>query len=140
MSFRNPDFDSIRRLLDGARTIALVGYSPREDRPSHRIAARLKQVGYRVIPVRPGLREGLGETAYADLRSIPESIAIDLVDVFRAAESAPAVVADCLARRVPAGWFQDGIVHEAAALEAQASGITVVMDRCIWRDYRSLHP
>jgi predicted CoA-binding protein len=77
--------------------------------------------------------EVLGEKAYPSLADIP--FAIDLVDVFRAAEHVPAIVEQCLALHLPAIWIQEGIVHDAAALHAQAGGMTVVMDRCLLKDY-----
>mgnify|MGYP000935950379 CR=1 FL=1 len=134
--FSNPETAALAKLLTEARTIAVVGYSPRDDRPSHRIAVALQRAGYRVIPVRPGISEGLGERAYARVQDVPD--AVDIVDVFRAAEFAPAVVEDCIARKVPAVWFQDGIFHEEAAQRARGAGLTVIMDRCIWRDFRHL--
>jgi predicted CoA-binding protein len=77
--------------------------------------------------------EVLGEKAYASLADIP--FAIDLVNVFRAAEHVPAIVEQCLALHLPAIWVQEGIVHEDAALRAQAGDMTVVMDRCLLKEY-----
>ncbi len=134
--FRNPSSAEIRELLTRAKTIAVVGLSPNPARPSHRIARRLQEWGYRVIPVRPALDRVLGEKAYPRLADVPERI--DLVDVFRAAQHLEPIVRDCIERKVPALWLQSGIVHEAAAARASAAGIRVVMDRCIAVDYRHL--
>lgn len=134
--FRNPSASAIRELLAEVRSIAVVGFSPKPERPSHRIGRALQGFGYRVIPVHPALAEGLGEKAYRRLRELPEPP--DLVDVFRAPEHVEAVVDDCIAIGVRRLWLQDGVVNEAAAERAAAAGITVVMDRCIWRDYRAL--
>lgn len=134
--FENPSGDEMRALLAGAKTIAVVGLSPNPERPSHRIARRLQQWGYRVVPVRPALAEVLGEKAYARLSQVPGKI--DLVNVFRAADQLDPVVDDCIALHVPALWIQEGIVNEAAAGRAQAAGIMVVMDRCISVEYRRL--
>lgn len=134
--FENPSGDEMRALLAGAKTIAVVGLSPNPERPSHRIARRLQQWGYRVVPVRPALAEVLGEKAYARLSQVPGKI--DLVNVFRAADKLDPVVDDCIALQVPALWIQEGIVNEAAAGRAQAAGIMVVMDRCISVEYRRL--
>ncbi len=134
--FENPSGDEMRALLAGAKTIAVVGLSPNPERPSHRIARRLQQWGYRVIPVRPAVAEVLGEKAYARLSQVPGNI--DLVNVFRAADRLDAVVDDCIALHLPALWIQEGIVNEAAAGRAQAAGIKVVMDRCISVEYRRL--
>lgn len=136
MSFRNPDADGLRALLKRAKTIAVVGLSPNPDRPSHRIGRRLKEWGYRVVPVRPALDEVLGEKAYPNLASIP--FKPDLVDVFRSPDQVDPVVDECIALGIPALWLQEGVVNEAAARRAQAAGIEVVMDRCISVDYRRL--
>lgn len=132
----NPAPDEIRELLARVRTIAVVGLSPRPDRPSHTVARALQRYGYRIVPVRPAVAEVLGEKAYARLADIP--FPIDLVDVFRAAEHVPALVEEAITIGAPAIWLQDGIVHEAAAERARDAGLTVVMDRCIYRDYVTL--
>ena len=149
MTFVYPGDDAVRALLGSVRTIAVVGLSPHPARPSHRVARAMQQRGYRIVPVRPHVSEVLGEKAYATLADIP--FAIDLVNVFRAAEHLPAIVEQCLAlhstqpavtpgHRLPnAIWIQKGIVHEAAARRAQAGGMTVVMDRCIIKEYVRLY-
>jgi len=126
----------MRALFARARTIAVVGLSPKPDRPSHRIARRLKAWGYRVIPVRPAVSEVLGEKAYPRLSAVPETI--DLVDVFRAAEEVGPIVEQCIALKIPAVWIQLGIVNEEAAERARAAGMFVAMDRCISVDYHRL--
>ena len=136
MSFANPPIDEIRALLRRVRTIAVVGLSPKPERPSHAVARALQGFGYRIVPVRPASTEVLGEKAYAQLRDVPPPI--DLVDVFRAAEHLDALVDDCLALGIPAIWIQEGIVNEAAAQRARDAGMTVVMDRCIYKDYMAL--
>jgi predicted CoA-binding protein len=93
----------------------------------------MQHYGYRIVPVRPLVGAMLGEQAYASLADIP--FKVDLVDVFRAAEHVPAIVEQSLALHLPAIWIQEGIVHEAAAQQAQAGGMTVVMDRCLLKDY-----
>ncbi len=133
MSFSNPDDAAIRTLLQRVKTIAVVGLSPQPDRPSHRVARAMQGFGFRIIPVRPAIVEVLGEKAYATLADIP--FAVDLVDVFRAAEHIPAIVDRCLALHSPALWIQEGIVADAAAQRARDAGMTVVMDRCIYKDY-----
>jgi hypothetical protein len=133
MKFQNPSDDDIRALLLRVRTIAVVGLSPRVVRPSHRVATALQRFGYRIIPVRPGVHEVLGERAYAQLRELPERP--DLVDVFRAPEYVSAIVDDCIALGVKALWLQEGVIDEAAAQRARDAGMFVVMDRCAYRDY-----
>ncbi len=132
--FSNPDSETIRALLASARTIAVVGYSPNPARPSHQIAKIMRERGYRIIAVRPGIDSALGERAYARLEDITEPI--DIVDVFRSPEHVPAIVESCLARPPRCLWLQDGVVHSQAALRAQSHGIVVVMNRCIARDCR----
>jgi predicted CoA-binding protein len=133
MMFSNPDDASLGGLLDRIRTIAVVGLSPQPARPSFRVARAMQQYGYRIVPVRPLVDEVLGEKAYASLADVP--FPVDLVDVFRAAEHLPAIVEQCLALHLPSIWIQEGIVHEAAAQRAQAGGMTVVMDRCLLKEY-----
>ena len=123
---------TIRRVLTETRTIALVGWSPKADRPSHRVAAFLKARGYRVIPVNPGQagQIALGETVRASLAEIGEPV--DMVDIFRRSEEAGAVVDEALAvlPGLKAVWMQLGVVDAAAAARAEAAGVTAVMDRC----------
>jgi predicted CoA-binding protein len=126
------DDATIRRVLTETRTIALVGWSPKPDRPSHRVAAFLKAQGYRVIPVNPGQagQIALGETVRGSLAEIGETV--DMVDIFRRSEEAGAVVDEALAvlPGLKAVWMQLGVVDAAAAARAEAAGVTAVMDRC----------
>lgn len=133
-AFNNPDTAEIMQILRNCRRIAVVGLSPKPARPSHQVARGLQEFGYRIVPVRPALESVLGEKAYPDLYAVPG--AIDLVDVFRAPEQVDPIVDACIALQVPVLWLQDDVINEPAALRAQAHGITVVMDRCIYRDYR----
>ena len=123
----------IRTLLTTVRSIAVVGWSPKADRPSHRVAAFLKSRGYRVIPVNPGQagQEALGETVRASLSEVwAEAGPVDMVDIFRRSEEAGAVVDEAIALGAKAVWMQLGVIDEAAAERARAAGLTVVMDRC----------
>jgi predicted CoA-binding protein len=136
MSFTNPTPDQIRTLLTQVHSVAVVGLSPQPARPSFNVAKALQGFGYRIIPVRPLVDEVLGEKAYPDLESLPELP--DIVDVFRASEHVPAIVDSCIKLGIKNLWLQDGVIHEEAALRAQAAGITVVMDRCMYRDHSQL--
>lgn len=136
MDFANPDAAERRALLKKAHTIAVLGLSPKPERPSHRVALQLQSFGYKIIPVRPGINTLLGERVYADIMDVAEPI--DLVNVFRRSEYLPSIVAACLARGVPALWAQLGISHAQAAARAREGGMMVVMDRCIAVDYREL--
>jgi len=136
MPFANPAPDQICTLLKNLRNIAVVGLSPNPARPSFRVASGLQQAGYRIIPVRPLVQEMLGERAYPDLYSLLELP--DIVDVFRAPEFVPEIVEACIKLGIKKLWLQEGVINEAAALRAQEAGMTVVMDRCMWRDYSQL--
>lgn len=136
--FTNPDNDAILHMLQQIHTVAVVGLSPNQARPSFRVARGLQSKGYRIIPVRPMVEEVLGERAYPDLASLAELP--DIVDVFRASEHVPAIVESCINLGIKYLWLQEGVINEAAALRAQQAGITVVMDRCLWRDASTLLP
>jgi predicted CoA-binding protein len=136
MSFENPGPDAIRALLKSVKTIAVVGFSAKLERPSHSIARQLQRFGYRIIPVRPGISEGLGEKAYPNLSAVPEPI--DLVNVFRSPGQVPPIVDECLRLGLKAIWMQEGAANEEAARTAAAGRMTVVMDRCILRDFTRL--
>jgi len=120
----------IKALLDGARTIALVGASDRPDRPSYGVMATLQRHGYRVIPVNPQITgEHIhGEFVFRDLDQLGDPI--DIVDIFRRSDAAGAVVDQAIAIGAKAVWMQLGVIDDAAAARAEAAGLKVVMDRC----------
>ena len=136
--FTNPTPDQLRSLLREVKTIAVVGLSPNVARPSYRVSRAMQGFGYRIVPVRPAVSEVLGEKAYARLSDIP--FEVDLVDVFRNPDDVGPIVDECIALGVRRLWLQDGVVNEEAAEKARAAGITVVMDRCVWRDYVDFIP
>jgi predicted CoA-binding protein len=138
MNFKNPEPAEIKALLQRVKTIAVVGLSPKPDRPSFGVSQTMQRFGYRIVPVRPALSEALGEKAYAKLADIP--FPVDLVNVFRESAAIPGVVDEALAIGAPAIWIQEGIVHDEAAEKAHAAGLTVVMDRCIYKEYVRLMP
>jgi len=121
----------ILELLEKAKTIAVVGCSPKPERDSHRVAAHLQAAGYRVIPINPGADEILGVKAYPDLASIPAEVEIDIVDVFRRPEHIPAVVDAVLLRGTKALWLQLGCANPEAEQRARDAGLEVVSDLCI---------
>jgi predicted CoA-binding protein len=129
MSHQNPSDQEIARLLTDAKTIAIVGASSNPEKASHGIMQKLQSVGYRVIPVNPRETEILGERSYASLLDVPERI--DIVDVFRRAEDAPAIADEAATIGAKALWLQTGIVSEEAAERARKGGLAVVMDACI---------
>ncbi len=119
----------IRDILTRVKTIAVVGWSPKPDRPSHGVAAFLKGRGYRVIPVNPGQagQAALGERVVATLA---EAGPVDMVDIFRRSEEAGAVADEAVRLGAKVVWMQLGVMDEAAAARARAAGVQVVMNRC----------
>ncbi len=142
MSFQNPSREAIRALLQQARTIAVIGLSDDPGRPSHGVTQSMRGFGYRILPVNPTLQQWEDIPAHADLDAAVAALQpgehIDIVNVFRRPARVGAVVDDCLRLRLPALWLQVGVVNEVAAARAAAAGMTVVMDRCIWVDRRSM--
>lgn len=128
--------DEIEQILKEFRTIAVVGLSPKADRPSYRVAAYLQAQGYRILPVNPKADEVLGEKSYPSLSAVP--VPIDVVDIFRRPEEVPPVVEEAIRVRAKAVWMQEGIVHETAAARARAAGLLVVMDRCMLKEHERL--
>ena len=136
--------ETIREILESTRTIAVVGLSDNESRPSYSVSRYMQQQGYRIIPVNPGIESALGEKAYGLLDDAcktlgEQGIKIDLVNVFRAPSFVPEVVKDVMRLKIPALWLQEGVCHEEAVVWAQADGIKVVMDRCILKDHAAAH-
>lgn len=122
--------DRISRILTTVKTIALVGWSPKADRPSHRVAAFLAARGYRVVPVNPGQAgqdSGLGEPVRGSLAEVGP---VDMVEIFRRSEEVGPVVDEALATGAKVIWMQLGVINAEAAEKARAAGLEVVMDRC----------
>ena len=134
MSFQNPSQGEIKALLQRVKTVAVVGLSTDPDRPSYSVSSYLQGNGYRIVPVRPGGGEILGEKVYGRLSEIP--FAVDIVDHFRRSSEVGAHVDEAIELRVPAVWMQEGVIDEAAALRARDAGLTVVMDRCMLKEHR----
>ena len=121
----------LARLVLEARTIAVVGLSPKTARPSNEVATYMQEAGYRIVPVNPGHDQILGERSYRTLADAARDQYIDIVDVFRRSELAGGVVDEALAIRPGLIWLQVGVVDEEAAARAAARGIPMVMDRCL---------
>lgn len=130
------DSRGLRRILEAARVIAVVGHSDKPQRTSYSIGRYLREAGYRVYAVNPTISEVDGEKAYASLVEVPEPI--DIVNVFRRSEFLDEVVDQAIAVGAKAIWAQLGVYDEAAASKAEATGLDVVMDRCIMVDHRML--
>ncbi|MBM4463843.1 MAG: CoA-binding protein [Chloroflexi bacterium] len=123
-------------ILSTFRRVAIIGLSPKPERPSYRVAAYLKEQGYKIVPVNPGEKEILGEMCYPDLASIPQSV--EVVDVFRRAEEVPAVVEEAIRVGAKAVWMQEGVINEEAAHRARKAGLLVVMDKCMRKEHLKL--
>ena len=125
--------ETITRIFDECRIIAVVGLSSDPMRPSHDVSSYMQRRGYRVIPVNPNETEVLGEKAYPALADVPEKI--DLVDIFRRSDEAGKAVDEAIAVGAKAVWLQDGVIDNEAAQRALDAGLLVVMDRCWLRDH-----
>ena len=126
---RYQDEATIRAILNGMRTIAIVGLSPNNLRPSNFVGFYLQRHGYHIVPVNPAASEILGETSYPTLGAIP--FAVDVVDVFRAPAYVPEIAREAVAIHAGALWLQFGVISAQGAAIAEASGLRVVMDRCL---------
>ena len=126
----------VEQLLRRTRTIAIVGLSPKENRPSNMVARYLLDAGYSIYPVNPGHTEILGKPCFPNLSSIP--VKIDIVDIFRRSEEVLPFVEEAVRIGAAAVWMQLGIVNQPAAEYARANGLAVIMDRCIKIDHMNL--
>jgi predicted CoA-binding protein len=126
----------IRDMLSSAKTIAVIGLSADESKPSHYVSAYMQQQGYKLYPVNPAIESVLGESSYPSLSALP--IKPDIVDVFRLPNAIPAIVDEMIALGLCNLWVQQGIINPEAARHAEAHGIRVVMDRCIMVEHRCL--
>jgi len=129
-----PGADLVSAILREYKTIAVVGLSSDEMRPSHGVAAYLQSAGYRIIPVNPNEREVLGERSYARLEDVPEEI--EIVDIFRRPEAVPSAVDGAIRVGAKVVWMQLGVINEAAAEKARAAGLTVIMDACLLVEHK----
>ena len=128
--------ETIKKILDDCRTIAVVGLSSSPARPSHGVASYMKRREYKVIPVNPNETEVFGEKAFASLADVPEKI--DLVDIFRRSSEAGTAVDQAIAVGAKAVWLQEGVIDQAAAQSALDAGLLVVMDRCWLKEHARL--
>ena len=134
--FISPSDSDIKNLLSTAKTIAIIGLSPRTERPSNGVARYLIEAGYRIIPVNPGQSEILSLKCYADLSEVGEKV--DIVNVFRRAEDTPGIVEMAAAYNAPAVWLQQGIISQKSAEIAHRTGMFFIMDRCIKIEHQRL--
>lgn len=135
---------NLKSLLENAKTIAVVGFSPQAHKPSFFVAKYLQAQGYRVLPINPaidGKPSGLlGELGYGDLATARErtGLTIDIVDVFRRSEHTPGVLTQAIGIGAGCIWLQLGISHDDVATRAEAAGLSVVMNRCLKTEHQRI--
>jgi uncharacterized protein len=129
-----PSADPIADILRTYRTVAVVGLSSNEMRPSYGVAEYLHGAGYRIIPVNPNEREVLGEKSYARLTDVPGKV--EIVDVFRRSELVKPTADEAVKIGAKVLWMQIGVVNDEAAKKAQAAGLLVVMDACLLVEHK----
>jgi len=127
--------DTIKNILK-LKIIAVVGMSPKPERPSHYVSMYMKEHGYTIIPVNPGQTEIAGETCYPSLLEIPYKI--DVVDVFRRPEHVLPIAELAVKISAKALWLQDDVINEEAAAIAERAGLLVVMNDCMLRQHRQI--
>jgi len=125
--------DPITQILRDSHTIAVVGLSSRQFRPSYGVSEYLKAAGYKIIPVNPFENEVLGEKCYARLEDIPERV--DIVNIFRRSEFVPEIVDSAIRIGARGVWMQEGVIHPEAAERARRAGLFVIMDSCILKEH-----
>ncbi|MCD5412631.1 MAG: CoA-binding protein [Dehalococcoidia bacterium] len=123
-------------ILNSSKTIAVVGLSPRRERPSFTVASYLKEQGFSIIPVNPTVAEILGERSYPDLSSIPGRV--DVVDIFRRSEEVLPIVEEAIKIGAKSVWMQEGVINEDAASRAREAGLLVIMDKCMLKEHRRI--
>ena len=129
--------EQIASIIRQARVIAVVGLSPRPDRPSHIVSTYMQSHGYRIIPINPNCSEILHEPCYPSLLDLPEGLRIDIVDIFRRAEAVMPIVEQAIQIGARCVWMQEGVSNPQAAQKVEEAHLDVVMNRCIMRDHRT---
>jgi predicted CoA-binding protein len=124
------------KILKEYRNVAVVGLSPKEERPSYRVASYLARQGYNIIPVNPKAQQVLGKTSYPDLSSIPGTV--EVVDIFRRSDKVMPIIEEAIKIGAKAVWMQEGIVNDEAAAKARDAGLLVVMDKCMLKEHARL--
>ena len=127
----------ITSIIRQARVIAVVGLSPRPDRPSHIVSSYMQSLGYRIIPINPNCSEILHEPCYPSLLDLPEGLKIDIVNIFRRSEAVVSIVEQAIQIGARCVWMQEGVSNPPAARKAEEARLDVVMNRCIMRDHRA---
>jgi predicted CoA-binding protein len=133
----NSNKEEMREIFDSIKTIAVLGLSPNNEKASHKVAAYLQEVGYKIVPVYPKEDTILGEKVYRSLAEIP--FEVDMVDIFRKPAAFDAIADACIARGdVKVFWGQVGLVNNAAAQKAKDAGMKVVQNYCAMVEHKNL--
>ena len=133
----NSNKEEMREIFKNVKTIAVLGLSPDESKPSNHVATYLKEVGYKIVPVYPKHDEILGEKVYRSLAEIP--FKVDMVDIFRKPAAFSAIADVCIERGdVKVFWGQVGLVNNEAAKKAKDAGLKVVQNYCTMVEHRAL--
>ena len=132
-AYNLPNDEALIELFKRVKSIAVIGLSPKPDRPSHRVTKHMQEFGFEIIPVRPAVSEILGAKAYASLTEIP--FAVDLVNVFRAPKYVAEITEQCIDKKISALWLQEGVIDVESANKACKENIFTVMDKCIYKEY-----
>ena len=127
------ELETIDQILK-MKTVAVIGMSPKPERPSHYVGMYLKEQGYDIIPVNPGHKEIASMTSYPSLLDIP--VKVDVVDVFRRPEHAVPISEAAVEIGAKALWLQDGVINDEAAKLAEDASLLVVMNDCMLRRHR----
>lgn len=128
--------ETIKKILDECKVIAVVGLSSNSIRPSHGVAAYMQRKGYKIIPVNPNETEVLGEKSFVKLVDVPDKI--DLVDIFRRSEEAGKIVDEAIEIGAKAVWLQEGVIDDEAVKRAENAGLLVAMDLCWLKEHYRL--
>ncbi len=137
IDYIDPSPEEIRLILENAKKIAVIGLSPKEERPSNRVAKYLMEHGYDIIPVNPGQKEIFSIKCYSSISDIP--FEVDVADLFLNPDRIPSAVDQAIKKGIKVIWMQLGIYHHEAARKAVNSGVKVIMDRCIKIEHEKLH-
>ena len=132
----NATSEEMAEILRTTKTIAVVGLSPKPERPSYGVTMYMMDQGYEIIPVNPGQTEIFGKTCYKSVLDIPGPI--DMVNIFREPAAVPEIVDQAIAKKAKVIWMQEGIVHNEAADKARAAGLKVVMNKCLYKEHAHL--
>jgi predicted CoA-binding protein len=128
-----PPPEKIKEILTGYKVVAVVGLSDNKMRPSYRVGMFLKAQGYDVIPVNPAYDTVLGLKSFKSLLDIPREV--DIVNIFRKPEAVGPIVEEVIKKGAKVVWMQEGVINEEAARRARDAGMTVIMDRCMYKEY-----